>query len=173
MRGIHACDQGECHPVFAQHFEKIPADPILIANLQSELELLGQTAQKRLEQVVEGLARRKGVAIEIGKLQQQRTQAVAQERHVIQERSELGLAVFQHLFVRDHAGNLGGKDKSRRGFIAPARHYMGRRNAVVGGIDLDSGKLARVGLDELSGLEVGRVKGSEPIAARPTGGADE
>src|SRR5688572_9313983 len=164
--------QREGDRVVAQQFEEIPADPIFVANLQGKLEVLGQAFEKRLEQPLEGSTGRKYVLIEVRKLQQQRSQPVAENFHILQESREFILTISEHLLMRNRAWNLCGEYEVRWSFVAPGGDHIRRRSAVVGRIDFDGAKFPRVGFDKLPRFEIDRIKRTEPVAAGPARGAE-
>src|SRR5262245_58975723 len=106
--------------MIAQELEKIPSDPVLVADFQRKLEFLRQAFQKWPEQFLERLARRKDGLIKIGKLQQQRAKAIAEQGDARQKIVQLRLAVFEHPFVGDDAGDFCSKHEARWCLIAPA-----------------------------------------------------
>ncbi len=69
-------------------------------------------------------------------------------------------------FVRQALVGLDRKEKAVRRFVGPALHQAHRRNAVVGRVDLDRGKLTGIEGQLLAGGQPGGIEGADPILVR-------
>ena len=166
--------QHQGHPVRLQHLHQFGPQPLGIAHLHRQTELVGgHPFQKSVQPADEpgpGLVLLRVLpAGHVPELHQQRPQPLAQRPNRPQERLHLAQTVDQLLLVRDHPRHLGREPEVLGRPSKPPLHHAARRNPVPGRVYLDHLKNPGIVLQVVLRRAPRRIDQPFPILVGPAG----
>ena len=94
------------HVEAAQHVRELRIEPLMVANLHSELMPTGQRFKERQQSVRQGVAIFHLVFVEVRELKNDWPKFVSEKVHRLHERLKLFLAIHKNFLVRDGLRNL-------------------------------------------------------------------
>jgi hypothetical protein len=165
-------NHGQGYLMFAEKRGEFFVQPAFIPDFHCGLKILGKFFEEGAEAREEFGAGLEFCAIEIGELQEQRAEFIAEMFGGGEEARHFGGAVRETFFVSDDLRDFQGEEEVRGSFLRPAFYGGDGGSAVEGGVHFDGVEFGGVVGEEVARLHAGGVERAFPASGGEGGGAD-